>query len=96
MSQQDKQEAAEKVGRAARQARHAANNLGGAAEAAAEHLGEEAAEKASVVHDALNRTMSYKKAGLGAVLILLGVYQIGRGVGAIKTASKFAKNSDVV
>jgi hypothetical protein len=82
MSQQDKQEAAEKASRAATQAKHAVNNAGGAAEAAAEHVKDEVVEATSRLKDGAEvvaKKAVYTEAGRGFVALGIGLVTIAIG-----------------
>lgn len=83
MSQQGKQEAAEKLGRAARQARHAASNVGDAAEAGAEVVKDEIVEKSGEAQNVIvslakkavftEQGRAYLALGIGVASAVVGV-----------------------
>jgi hypothetical protein len=95
MAEQDKQEAAEKAGRAARQMKHAASNAGDAVEAGAEYVKDEAvgaAEKGySKTRDFVN-TMITTEYTQGGLAVALGALSIVIGVKKIKNAGRVRVN----
>jgi|SRR4051812_21055194 hypothetical protein len=82
MSQQDKQDAAEKAARAMRQARHSVNNAGEAAESAAEFAKDEVVDAASAVKDgaqAIAKKAVYTEVGRSVVFFGLGIATVALG-----------------
>lgn len=93
-SEENKQEAAEKAARAARQMRHAASNVGDAAEAATEYVKDEVTESAERSYEGIKRLgekMIATEKGRAAISITVGVVLIGFGVKKLGDARKISK-----
>lgn len=93
MSNQDKQEAAEKANRAARQVKHAASNAADAVEASA-HVAKdelaEGAERAKGAVEELAKRAVYTEAGRGILAISLALISGGVGVQKLKNAKRMS------
>lgn len=94
MSQRDKQEAAEKLGRAGRQARHAASNVGDAAEAVTEHARDEIvehAEQAKTTLTSLAKQAVTTERGRSVLAMSIGLISAGVGIKKFRDATRLSE-----
>lgn len=95
MSNEDKKEAARKAALAKDQLRHAANNAGDAAEAAAEHAKDEVVDAAGKSYEGikgLGRKLIYTEMGRGALSFVVGAALIGFSVKKFSDARSISQN----
>lgn len=94
MSDRDKQEAADKAARAARQVKHAASNAADAVEASAHVAKDEivdGAERAKGAVEELAKRAVYTEAGRGILAISLALISGGVGVQKLKNARQMSR-----
>lgn len=95
MAEENKREAAEKMGRAGRQMRHAAHNVTDAAEAGTEYIKDEVTDAAERSYEGvkeLAEKMIKTEMGRGVGSLVVGVVLIGFGVKKLSNAREIRKH----